>query len=191
MGKNNKWINKEDLLEALDNIILDIELGSSLKKALDKHGVNSKLFYECRANKHTYKNDDGEEVQLETPDIEKRYALACVLRADALFEEMLDIADQGENDSYIDKKTGKKKTDWDVLGRSRLRVDVRKWMLAKTRPERYGEAQLLKIGDHEGNQFKGSIFPMDILNVPGNDSTAKAKGSKEEDESNSGEPGSW
>lgn len=181
MGKKGKWKNKEELFEALDQIIIDIEMGASLKKALDKNGVNPNLFYECRANKHTYLNEEGEEVNLETPDLEKRYAQACVYRADAIFEEMLDIADEGGNDEYWDEKAGKYKTNWDVLGRSRLRVDTRKWMLAKTRPERYGEAQLLKIAGHDGDKFKGTIFPMDILNVPSDYSSSEAEQTEEED----------
>lgn len=179
MGKKDKWINKQDLLDALDQIIIDIEMGSSLKKALDKNGVNPKLFYECRANKHEFKDENGEVSQFVTPEIEKRYAQACVYRSDAIFEEILDIADEGGNDEYFDEKTGKYKTNWDVLGRSRLRVDARKWMLAKTRPERYGEAQLLKIAGHDGDKFKGTIFPADILNVPSDDSSSEAESTEE------------
>lgn len=181
MGAKDKWIDKSKLEEALTHVIADIEMGSSLKRAIDKYGINPKLFYECRAEKI-----EG----IDTSWLEKRYAQACVLRADALFEEMIDIADDGSNDTYIDAKTGKRKTDWEVVGRSRLRIDTRKFMLAKSRPEKYGEAQLLKIAGHDGKELKGTIFPIDILNVPSNDSAEETESTQEENESNSGESGS-
>lgn len=54
-------------------------------------------------------------------------------------EEIIDIADDGVNDTYVDNK-GNIRTDHDVVHRSRLRVDSRKWLLSKLRPEEYGDA---------------------------------------------------
>ena len=67
-----------------------------------------------------------------------QYARAREVQADALFDEILDIADDGQNDSYIDDD-GQRRTDHDVIARSRLRVDARKWMAGKLRPKVYGE----------------------------------------------------
>lgn len=53
-------------------------------------------------------------------------------------EEILEIADNGENDTYIDEH-GNKRTDHDVVARSRLRVDARKWLASKMAPKRYGD----------------------------------------------------
>jgi len=68
----------------------------------------------------------------------KRYVRACELRADSIFEDLLSIADDGSNDTYTDSK-GRERTDQEVIGRSRLRVDARKWMLAKMNPKKYGD----------------------------------------------------
>jgi hypothetical protein len=67
-----------------------------------------------------------------------QYARARETQADALFDEILQIADDGANDSYKDDE-GRVKVDQDVIARSRLRVDARKWMAGKLRPKVYGD----------------------------------------------------
>jgi hypothetical protein len=67
-----------------------------------------------------------------------KYARAREAQADALFEQILDIADDGKNDTTIDDD-GNIRTDHDVIARSRLRVDARKWMAGKLRPKKYGD----------------------------------------------------
>ena len=66
------------------------------------------------------------------------YTGAREARADKLFEDILKIADDGSNDTYLDDE-GFSKTDQDVIARSRLRVDTRKWMAAKMLPKKYGD----------------------------------------------------
>lgn len=69
----------------------------------------------------------------------QRYMRASRLRAEHMVDEMLEIADQSENDTYINEATGKVKTDWEVVGRSTLRVNTRKWILSKLNPQKYGD----------------------------------------------------
>ena len=59
-----------------------------------------------------------------------QYARALLLRGDKLAEDILAIADDGLNDTYIDAD-GIKRTDQDVVARSRLRIDARKWLAGK------------------------------------------------------------
>jgi hypothetical protein len=68
----------------------------------------------------------------------EQYARAREAQADSLFDEILTIADDGLNDSYTDEE-GNVRTNQDVIARSRLRVDARKWMAGKLRPKVYGE----------------------------------------------------
>ena len=89
------------------------------------------------------------------PALGNQYAYAMQQRAEAMFEEMLDIADDGSNDTYVDEN-GNKKTDWDVVGRSRLRVDTRKWALARMSPKKYGDRQIL-AGDANAPLNLGTI----------------------------------
>lgn len=77
------------------------------------------------------------------PDFAKRYAQAREDRADAIFEETLEIADDGRNDWM--ERNDPKNAGWVANGehvqRSRLRVDTRKWFIAKLHPAKYGEQQ--------------------------------------------------
>lgn len=71
-------------------------------------------------------------------DFAKQYARAREDQADTLADEIVAIADDGRNDTYIDAD-GNKRTDNDVIQRSKLRVDARKWVAAKLKPRKYGE----------------------------------------------------
>lgn len=65
----------------------------------------------------------------------QQYARAREMQADTIFDEMLDIADDGSNDYMGDDE----KYNGDAVQRSKLRVDTRKWMAGKLRPKVYGE----------------------------------------------------
>lgn len=73
-----------------------------------------------------------------------RYALARQAGLDAMAEEAVSIADDGLNDTYLDGD-GNRRTDFDVVQRSKLRVDTRKWFLSKMAPGRYGDKQDISI----------------------------------------------
>ncbi len=61
-----------------------------------------------------------------------QYAIAKDDQADALADEILEIADDGQED----------------VNRSRLRVDARKWVAARLKPKKYGDRQTI-AGDAE------------------------------------------
>ncbi len=67
-----------------------------------------------------------------------KYALAKAKQAELMAEQLIDIADEGINDTYIDDY-GKQQIDTDVIARSRLRVDTRKWYASKLAPKIYGD----------------------------------------------------
>lgn len=77
------------------------------------------------------------------------YVRAREDQADFLADEIVQIADDGQNDTYVDAK-GKTRTDWDVIGRSKLRVDARKWIAAKLRPRKWGESTRHEVSGPEG-----------------------------------------
>lgn len=74
-------------------------------------------------------------------DFADKYARACEIRADAVFDELFEIADDGTNDWM--ERNAEENRGWqengEALGRSRLRVDARKWALGKMNPRKYGE----------------------------------------------------
>ena len=77
-----------------------------------------------------------------------QYARARSIGYERLADEILTISDDGLNDTYTDEN-GNVRTDQDVIGRSMLRVDSRKWMLAKMLPKVYGD----KV-THQGDDDK-------------------------------------
>lgn len=74
----------------------------------------------------------------------KQYTRAKLDGLDVMADELLDIADDGLNDTYRDAQ-GNVRTDQDVIARSKLRVDTRKWYLSKLAPKKYGEYAKLEL----------------------------------------------
>lgn len=76
----------------------------------------------------------------ERPDFRTRYGLARQAQADALFEEMLEIADDAAGD-FVEKKSGTPglAVNAENIQRSRLRIETRKWIIARLAPKKYGE----------------------------------------------------
>ena len=89
-------------------------------------------------------------------DVERRYAVALTSKADKYMDETISIADDGSQDTYTDKD-GNERTDTEVLGRSKLRVETRMRYAALIAPKKYGAHQSLdidltvKLGDDEMN----------------------------------------
>lgn len=68
----------------------------------------------------------------------EQYARAREIRADLLFEEIIEIADEASNDTIVDSN-GDEKPNSEWITRSKLRVDARKWVLAKMQPKKFGD----------------------------------------------------
>jgi hypothetical protein len=75
------------------------------------------------------------------PEFDSQYRRAQELLADALFDEIKAIADDGTGDFTIDAK-GKQRVDWENVNRSKLRVETRKWLAAQLNPRKYGDKVL-------------------------------------------------
>jgi len=91
----------------------------------------------------------------------KQYARAMEIRSDVLFEEILDIADEAENDFFVDEKTGNEKFNQEAVQRSKLRVDSRKWYLSKLNPKKFGDkidANLNHEGKIQIEQITGMVI---------------------------------
>lgn len=76
------------------------------------------------------------------PEFLEQYTRAKEESADAMAEDILDIADDATNDYMM--RTGKDDTEsyqlnGEHIQRSRLRVESRKWLMAKMKPKRYGD----------------------------------------------------
>lgn len=82
----------------------------------------------------------------------EQYARAREVQADAIFEDILDIADDGTNDWMM--RRGEDDAGWVANGehiqRSRLRVDARKWMAGKLAPKKYGDKSSVELSGKDG-----------------------------------------
>jgi hypothetical protein len=79
---------------------------------------------------------------VENTQFADRYARARESLLDVYADEIITIADDGTTDYVI--KTGRngheyQAVDQEHIQRSRLRVDSRRWLLSKLRPEQYGD----------------------------------------------------
>lgn len=76
------------------------------------------------------------------PQFRKQYEVAKQEASDAMAEEIMDIADDGTND-YLTKErpdgTTFEVVNSEHVQRSRLRIDTRKWLMAKMKPKKYGD----------------------------------------------------
>jgi hypothetical protein len=70
-----------------------------------------------------------------------QYARARETQADAIFDEILSIADDGHNDWMLRKFGDDERyvENGEAIRRSVLRIDARKWMAGKLQPKKYGD----------------------------------------------------
>jgi hypothetical protein len=70
------------------------------------------------------------------------YERAVNIRTDNMFDDLIEIADDGRND-FMERENENGGTWWEFknehVQRSRLRVDTRKWYLSKVMPKKYGD----------------------------------------------------
>ncbi len=76
----------------------------------------------------------------ENASLAEQYACARALCLDAMAEQILDIADTPEiGQKSVSKATGLEITEGDMVDHRRLRIETRKWLLAKLAPKKYGD----------------------------------------------------
>lgn len=125
----------EELKEAaITHIIDEITEGKSIRAILREAKIklpSNRLFLKWVA---------------EDESLSKQYAYSMGLRADLMFEDMLDIADSVEDDLII-LPDGREVVNNNVIQRDKLRVDTRKWALSRMNPKKYGEKVDLSSSD--------------------------------------------
>jgi hypothetical protein len=93
------------------------------------------------------------------PQFLEQYTRAKEESADALADEMLDIADDADNDWMRRNTDEAGSPGWyangDHINRSRLRIETRKWIAAKLKPKKYGDFHRTEVSgslDHNHSQ---------------------------------------
>lgn len=119
-----------------------IEGGKSLRFALKETNISSSTFF-------IWIEEDEEK--------SKRYERATDLRADILFDEIIDIAyntEEGVTTKVTDR--GVEVTTGDMLGHRRLKIDALKWSLSKLNPKKYGD----KVQQEHSGEIKQTIISL-------------------------------
>jgi hypothetical protein len=72
------------------------------------------------------------------PEFRERYEIARLMQVEWWAHEIIEIADDASGD-FIITKDGERAVDHDHINRARLRIEARKWLMAKLHPQRYGD----------------------------------------------------
>jgi hypothetical protein len=122
---------EEQIKEVFNSIIERIEKGEAVRTILlGKEMPSSRTFFKWLDN---------------DKDMVKQYARATEYRAEHLFEEIIEIADNPEIGYTEKEKDGViETTKGDMLGHRRLQIDARKWYLSKLNPKKYGDKTEVK-----------------------------------------------
>jgi len=142
--------SNDEKIEIINKVLFEIENGLSLRKAILKLNIVSR--------------DTFNEWLKVDKELSDQYARSAEERAEYIFEEILDIADDSSNDidSFdIGDGINVEKVNHENIQRSRLRVDARKWVLGKMQPKKYGDKVDFTTG---GEQLQGATSL--ILTLP-------------------------
>ena len=112
--------------------------GESLRKVCERQGMPNKATVFRWLAQHE--------------DFRDQYAQATETRADAIFEEMFEIADEVAEEAA-------------AVGKARLRIDTRKWALARMNPKKYGDKVSQEI-DHRSSDGTMATKPTTIQLLP-------------------------
>ena len=89
-------------------------------------------------------------------EFSEQYARAREQQQEFYAEEILDIADNGQND-YMERlnKNGEVEmvVNYENIQRSRLRVDTRKWIMSKLAPKKYGDKVTQELTGKDGAEL--------------------------------------
>ena len=124
--------SEKEVTDVFNYVCLEIEKGRALRNVLkDDNMPSTSTFYQWL--------DSNEEKA-------KQYARATQVRADIIFDEIIDIADDSSGDKKVVEHG--EVMDGEYVARSRIRIDTRKWVLSKLNPKKYGDKTILS-GDKE------------------------------------------
>lgn len=121
-------------------MLADIASGAPTRRVIREKGVTGRTFYgTIDAN----------------PELAERYTRAKQGGLDALADEIIELADE----SRIGKKTKETKDGTfdeygDMVERSRLQIESRKWLLAKLAPKKYGDKVQQEVTGADGGPIQ-------------------------------------
>lgn len=136
-GRPIKW-TQERKETAMTFVLQQIADGKSVKSIFDKREIE----LPTRSMFHTW--------LIENSGFLDKYEKSMIMRSDIIFDEILEIADETANDE-IDLGDGIKAVNHEAIQRARLKIDARKWILAKMVPKKYGDKVDVTSGGEKVN----------------------------------------
>ncbi len=112
--------------DAIADILEHVSSGKSLRSLIDN---SSRDVIPTFSTWSQWLSEDSE--------LAKQYARAMEIRADILAEEIIEIADKQDKD--VIEVDGIEYVQHNIVQRSRLQVDARKWAASKMNPKKYGD----------------------------------------------------
>lgn len=124
------WIRRDWPIERIDEFLTLVSMGKTNKDA----GIEMEFM-------------DGEldqlmRVVLHDPSVKEMYDEARKLQCEAWGDDMVQIADDATGDFYIDvnrRGDSVAKADGDNVNRAKLKIETRKWIMARIHHERFGD----------------------------------------------------
>jgi hypothetical protein len=112
------------------------------------------------------------------PEFRDQYARARELQAEHWAEEIIEIADDSRND-FVEKEGRDGSTyeavDGEHINRSRLRVDTRKWLMARLAPKKYGDRVTNELIGDKDNPLN-THHVVQVVFVPARDERPSTEG---------------
>jgi hypothetical protein len=96
----------------------------------------------------------------------EQYARACEARTNAMAEEIIEIADDSSADALRDPETGDERLNAEFVARSRIRIDTRKWLMARMAPKKYGDKVSQEVSGPDGGPIEQKITRIELVAVP-------------------------
>jgi len=103
---------------------------------------------------------------IDNPQFASQYARAREAQADALFEDILEIADDSRQDVKIVGEDEREVCNTEFVQRARLRVDARKWMAGKLAPKKYGDKVAMEHSGADGQSLPAT--QVTVFQLPDN-----------------------
>lgn len=114
---------KEEVITAICNSVIEDKI--SFNQSVSDSNISLVTFYNWIAKNEAF---------------QQLYNYARNIRSDVLFEEIIEIADTTEEGTKTKTTmTGIETTTGDMTDHRRLKIDARKWVVAKMQPKKYGD----------------------------------------------------
>lgn len=132
--------------ELASKLCSHLSMGKSLRTSCKQEGMPSIMTVYNWLSRH--------------PEFVEQYTRAKEESAEALAEDMLDIADESPTAIETDKDGNVTGTKLDSAGvaRNRLRVETRKWVASKLKPKKYGDLAKLELTGRDGGAIEVDHF---------------------------------